>query len=79
MSQALEHSHELDTKGLNCPEPVMLMHKAVRKMQSGELIRVEATDPSTTRDIPKFCEFLGHELVSKGEQDEVYWYLVRKG
>lgn len=68
----------LDTSGLLCPEPVMLLHKSVRDVEPGELIQLVATDPSTTRDVPKFCHFLGHELVSQEEKGDSYYYLIRK-
>ncbi|TGG94912.1 sulfurtransferase TusA [Natronospirillum operosum] len=67
---------ELDTQGLNCPEPVMMLHAEVRKVSSGGVIRVLATDPSTQRDIPRFCQFLGHELIHTGNGDDgtfEYW------
>jgi tRNA 2-thiouridine synthesizing protein A len=54
--------HFLDTKGLICPEPVMMLHRAIRKITVGELLIVESTDPSSMRDIPKFCIHLGHVL-----------------
>lgn len=57
----------------------MLLHNKVRDVQSGELIEVIATDPSTMRDVPKFCRFLGHELVVQEEREEVFYYLIRKG
>ncbi|MFT5484403.1 MAG: tRNA 2-thiouridine synthesizing protein A [Halieaceae bacterium] len=69
---------ELDTRGLLCPEPVMLLHNKIRDMESGEVVLVRATDPSTSRDIPKFCHFLGHELVNQCQDDKEYIYLVRK-
>jgi len=68
----------LDTTGLLCPEPVMLLHSTVRGMSSGELVEVIATDPSTERDIPKFCNFLGHELVVNEMREEKYFYLIKK-
>ena len=46
--------HELDTCGLFCPEPVMMLHNIIRDMAPGDVVRVLATDPSTKRDIPKF-------------------------
>ncbi|RBI65793.1 sulfurtransferase TusA [Vreelandella sulfidaeris] len=68
----------LDTTGLYCPEPIMLMHNKVRDMASGQVLKVIATDPATTRDVPKFCQFLGHELL---EQDIAslgnYLYFIR--
>lgn len=76
----------LDARGLYCPEPVMMLHNKVRDMKSGDVLEVIATDPSTTRDIPKFCSFLGHELVLQeelaveaSEKVKEYRYLIRKG
>jgi tRNA 2-thiouridine synthesizing protein A len=68
----------LDARGLYCPEPVMLLHNAVRDMAQGELLEVLATDPSTQRDIPRFCQFLGHELVGETSANGEFRYLIRK-
>lgn len=77
MSASIDH--KLDTSGLYCPEPVMLLHNKVRDMQPGESVEVIATDPSTQRDIPKFCGFLGHQLLSQEQRGDQYVYLIRKG
>lgn len=76
MSKSVDKT--LDTSGLLCPEPVMMLHKAVREIQGGQVIEVIATDPSTTRDIPKFCTFLGHELLSQEEVGNTWVYRIRK-
>lgn len=68
----------LDTSGLLCPEPVMMLHKAVKEVAIGDVIEVVATDPSTQRDIPKFCLFLGHELIEQKKTDLHYFYVIRK-
>jgi tRNA 2-thiouridine synthesizing protein A len=77
----LDVNHQLDARGLYCPEPVMMLHNKVRDMKAGELLEVIATDPSTTRDIPKFCNFLGHELVAQEvlQEKKEFRYLIRKG
>ena len=49
--------HTYDALGLRCPEPVMMLHGKVRELSKGDVLKVTATDPSTTRDIPKFCQF----------------------
>ncbi len=67
-----------DASGLLCPEPVMLLHKAVREAAVGDVIEVVATDPSTIRDVPKFCIFLGHELLSQKTENNKYVYYIRK-
>ncbi|WP_347330932.1 sulfurtransferase TusA [Marinimicrobium locisalis] len=69
---------QLDARGLVCPEPVMLLHRAVREVEAGEVIEMLATDPSTTRDVPKFCQFLGHELVEERRREDEYHYYIRK-
>lgn len=75
----VDWNHELDAQGLLCPEPVMMLHKKVREMAPGDVLKVTATDPSTTRDIPKFCNFLKHELVEQNQEGELYYYYIRKG
>ncbi len=70
--------HVLDATGLLCPEPVMLLHNRIRDIAAGETLQVLATDPSTERDIPRFCLFLGHELVEQDQFEGHYRYLLRK-
>lgn len=55
----------------------MLLHNKIRDMAVGEVLEIIATDPATTRDIPKFCQFLSHQLLLS-EEGENYRYLVRK-
>jgi tRNA 2-thiouridine synthesizing protein A len=69
---------QLDARGLFCPEPVMLLHKKFREMQAGDILEIVATDPSTERDIPKFCLFLEHELLLHDASDNEYFYRIRK-
>ncbi|GGE60290.1 sulfurtransferase TusA [Streptosporangium jomthongense] len=76
---AAEYDAELDASGLFCPEPVMMLHNRINDVEPGKVLRVTATDPSTTRDIPRFCQFLGHELLSHTEQDDRFVYLIRRG
>lgn len=68
----------LDARGVFCPEPVMMLHQQFRKMAVGDTLNVVATDPSTQRDIPKFCAFLNHELLDQKEVNGEYFYTLRK-
>lgn len=70
---------QLDTLGLRCPEPVMVIRKTVRKLQEGELLEVIADDPATTRDIPSFCRFMEHQLVEANIDTIPYRYIIKKG
>ncbi|MFN3714262.1 MAG: sulfurtransferase TusA [Alcanivoracaceae bacterium] len=69
---------QLDARGLVCPEPVMLLHSRVRQLPPGAELEMLATDPSTRRDVPRFCEFLGHTLVQQQQDGDVFRYLIRK-
>lgn len=69
----------VDATGLFCPEPVMLLHKYFRDLVVGGVLEIMATDPSTTRDVPKFCAFLGHDLLACEQRGDTYVYLLRKG
>ena len=69
----------LDTTGLFCPEPVMMLHSTFKDIKAGDVVKVLATDPSTQRDVPKFCLFLGHELMEQTTDGSQYQYLIRKG
>ncbi len=70
--------YQIDARGLYCPEPVMLLHKAVREVLPGQVIELVSTDPSTQRDVPKFCAFLGHALLSQSNQGELFCYRIEK-
>ncbi|AKJ40868.1 sulfurtransferase TusA [Pragia fontium] len=69
----------LDALGLRCPEPVMMVRKAVRHMEAGQTLLIVADDPATTRDIPGFCRFMDHELLGADTEQLPYRYLIRKG
>lgn len=68
----------VDASGLYCPEPVMLLHKHFKELALNCVLELTATDPSTTRDVPKFCAFLGHDLVASRQEGDSYIYLLRK-
>ena len=68
----------LDARGVFCPEPVMMLHQQFRKMAIGDELHVVATDPSTQRDIPKFCTFLQHQLLEQKEEAGEYHFILRK-
>ena len=56
----------------------MLLHAAMRRLRAGEELTLDATDPSTERDVPNFCEFLGHSLLLAERHEHVFHYRIRK-
>ncbi len=78
MNQQLHSDAELDTQGLICPEPLMLVRNRVRDLSSGDVLHIVATDPSTHRDFSNFCRFMGHELLRADVDGEVLEYWIKK-
>ena len=56
---------EIDTRGLNCPLPILKAKKALAEMHSGELLRVVSTDAGSVRDFQAFARQTGNELVEQ--------------
>lgn len=69
---------ELDARGLNCPLPILKAKKALAKMYSGQLLKVVATDPGSTRDFQAFARQTGNELVEQQTQGEDFIHILRR-
>ncbi|MFC4279800.1 sulfurtransferase TusA [Thalassotalea piscium] len=78
-TQFQQADHQLDTLTLRCPEPVMLIRKKIREINTGDLLLVVADDPATTRDVPSFCQFMEHTLLASQTNTKPYQYLIKKG
>lgn len=74
----MQADREIDTQGLRCPEPVMLVRKTIREMSSGQILHIIADDPATIRDIPGFCRHMDHQLLVSETEQKPYHYWVKK-
>ncbi|WP_392566742.1 sulfurtransferase TusA [Utexia brackfieldae] len=72
-------ARELDTRGLRCPEPIMLIRKTMRELQTGDILYVIADDPATVRDIPGFCRYMDHVLLKFDTENRPLQYWICKG
>lgn len=71
---------ELDVRGLKCPLPILRTKKALAGLQSGQVLKVLATDPGTLKDFEAFARQTGHTLESPPETcaDGEYVFLIRR-
>jgi tRNA 2-thiouridine synthesizing protein A len=69
---------EVDARGLNCPLPILRAKKALAEIQSGEVLRVLATDPGSVRDFTAFSRQTGNELIANGQSDKTFIYYLRR-
>lgn len=68
----------LDASGLSCPLPLLKAKQALNKLNSGQVLKVIATDSGSVRDFSAFTDIAGHQMLSTVELDGQYFYLIRK-
>jgi tRNA 2-thiouridine synthesizing protein A len=74
----MQFDKEIDTRGLNCPLPILRTKKALGDVQSGQVLKVVATDPGSVKDFETFSKQTGHTLVSHSEANGEFTFLMRK-
>ncbi len=74
----MQAQKEIDTRGLNCPLPVLKAKKALAEMTSGQVLKVLATDPGSMRDFQAFARQTGNELVEQAAQDSEFIHYLRR-
>ncbi|MFG6439644.1 sulfurtransferase TusA family protein [Roseateles sp. LKC17W] len=74
----MDVQREIDTRGLNCPLPILKAKKALAEMHSGELLKVIATDPGSLRDFQAFARQTGNELVQQETAGTEFIHVLRR-
>ena len=67
----------LDTKGLNCPLPILKAKKALGGLSTGDTLVVLSTDPGSVKDFEAFCRQTGNELLESNEDSGVFSFLIK--
>ena len=74
----MDAQRELDTRGLNCPLPILKAKKALADMASGEVLKVIATDPGSMRDFQAFARQTGNELLEQTTSGADFLHYLRR-
>ena len=74
----MQTGKEIDTRGLNCPLPILKAKKALTDMQSGQLLKVVSTDAGSVRDFQAFAKQTGNELVDQQTAGADYIHVLRR-
>jgi tRNA 2-thiouridine synthesizing protein A len=74
----MQFNKELDARGLNCPLPILKTKKALAEMDTGEVLRVMATDPGSVRDFKAFSKQTGNELLTHVESSREFEYYIKR-
>ena len=74
----MQADKEIDTRGLNCPLPILKAKKALAEMSSGETLKVISTDPGSLRDFKAFARQTGNELVDQQTLGNEFVHLLKR-
>ena len=74
----MQADQELDTRGLNCPLPILKAKKALGDLTSGQILKVVSTDPSSTRDFQAFARQTGNELLDQQTKGDEFVHWLRR-
>jgi len=69
---------EVDAIGMNCPLPILRTKKALATMQSGEVLKIKATDSGAARDFPAFAKQTGNELLEQQTQGNEFIHVLKR-
>ena len=70
--------HELDARGLNCPIPILRTKKFLTTVETGEIVRIMATDPGSVKDFEAFARQTGNELLASAEVEGEFHFTLKK-
>jgi TusA-related sulfurtransferase len=74
----MQIDQELDTRGLNCPLPILKAKKALADLTSGQILRVVSTDTGSMRDFEAFAKQTGNELVEQSTEGQDFIHILRR-
>jgi tRNA 2-thiouridine synthesizing protein A len=69
---------ELDTRGLNCPLPIMKAKKAMTEINAGQVLKIVATDPGSVKDFDAYVKQTGYEMVSSSQGGGEFTFFIKK-
>lgn len=74
----MKFDKELDARGLNCPLPILRAKKALSELQSGQVLKIVATDPGSVKDFQAFAKQTGNELLSHSEANKEFTFFLKR-
>lgn len=76
--EIMDFHKEIDARGLNCPLPILKAKKALAELESGQVLRIVATDPGSVRDFQAFAKQTGNPLLSHIQQGAEFTFLMQR-
>ncbi|HEY8218787.1 MAG TPA: sulfurtransferase TusA family protein [Methylobacter sp.] len=74
----IEFNLEVDASGLNCPLPLLRLKKALMDMDSGDIVKVIATDPAAHLDFGVYSDQTGHQIIHLIKESNMQIFYFKK-
>jgi len=75
----MEIKESINCKGLECPMPMIKLVKAIKGLNSGEILEMLGTDPGTKSDLKRWCDRTGHIILEINEAENgIFRFLIQK-
>ena len=78
MSEEIKVDVEMDLKGLACPLPIVKVNQRIKKMEIGQIIMAETTDPGAHADFPAWARTSGNKIIDIVRGDSVSKFYIKK-
>jgi tRNA 2-thiouridine synthesizing protein A len=78
MKERINADVELDCVGLYCPMPIAMTKEEIDKIEIGQVLKVEADDPSAEEDILRWAKRTGHEVVTFERNGDILTFFIRR-
>lgn len=75
----IQANEQLDAKGMACPMPVVKTKKAIKNLEEGQVLEVQATDKGSKADLAAWASSVGHQYIGTMEDNEILYHYIRKG
>ncbi|MCK5002839.1 MAG: sulfurtransferase TusA family protein [Gammaproteobacteria bacterium] len=68
----------VDISGLDCGAPFSKLAEAVDVLEDGKVLMAVTQKEAMLSDVPAYCRQMNLELVGQGEDDQQFYFLIKK-
>jgi TusA-related sulfurtransferase len=68
----------LDCTGMLCPMPIVKTTKAMKELESGQILKMISTDAGSPPDIAAWSRQTGNELLLSTEENKKFIFFLKK-
>jgi tRNA 2-thiouridine synthesizing protein A len=78
VADVIKEDKILDCSGMLCPMPIVKVSKAIKELQSGQVLKMVATDPGAPPDMEAWSRQTGNELLRSTSENGKFVFFLKK-